>query len=148
MIKHIGIFALLLFVVFSINSEEAEEFSFPPQAVLNASLQGDEETLRLILQAGTDRDVRTSLGDTALHLAVYQPNPNVIWLLLEHGFDSNARNNMGNTPLHNAVSANNENAVSLLLRYRANRDIRNSAGISPLEKARQEGKMRLVRLFR
>ena len=147
MLKRAGIFTFLVFIVFSLSSEEAQEFTFPPHAILNASLLGDEDILRLILAAGTDKDQRTSLGDTALHLAVYQTNLNVVWLLLEYGFDPNARNNFGDTPLHNAVAANNENAVRLLLQYRANRDLRNSSGTSPLDKARREGKTQLVRLF-
>ena len=147
MVKRISILALLIFIVFSASPQEDPGFILPPCAILNASLRGDEAMVRLILELGTEKDVATSLGDTALHLAVYQENLNVVWLLLEHGFDPNAVNHMGNTPLHNAVTANNENAARLLLQYRANRDIRNNDGVSPLDKARREGKTQLVYLF-
>ena len=147
MVRRIGVFALLVFFVFSASPQEDGDSIFPPHAILNASFFGDEAMVVQILEAGADRDVKTSLGDTALHLAVYQNNPNVVRILLEYGFDPDARNNFGDTPLHNAVTANNENAVRLLLHYRANRDIRNLEGISPLEMARIEGKTQIVRLF-
>lgn len=144
-----GVFSLiiLLFLIMAAGAQEAD-YVFPPQAILNASYVGDEGMVREILAEGADKDVRNAFGDTALHIAVYQPNLMIIKLLLDYGFDPNAvatRN--GNTPLHNAVAANNVNAARLLLQYGANKNIRANDGQTPLEKARKEEKRELILLL-
>ena len=139
----IGLFAAVL-----TTAAQEEKYDFPPQAIINASYVGDEETVREILAAGTDKDVRNAFGDTALHVAVYQSKPIIVKLLLDYGFDPNAvatRN--GNTPLHNAVAANNLAAAQLLLQYGANKNIRARDGQTPLDKARKEEKRELVLLL-
>jgi len=47
---------------------------YPPQAIINASYRGDEETVRELLRLGVDKNVRDTYGDTALHVAMYQKN--------------------------------------------------------------------------
>ena len=140
----------LLFVYTSSAQEEiaAESAAFPPQAIILASYRGDENMVREILSTGTDKNVRDSLGSTALHAAMYQSNLAVVKLLLDYGFDPNARDvRNSNTPLHNAVAANNLGAARLLIQYRADKLIKNMDGLTPMEKARKEEKRDLVLLF-
>ena len=122
--------------------------SFPPRAILAASYRGDEATVRQILAAGVDKNVRDDFGDTALHVAILQPNINIVKILLENGFDPNAKTiRNGYTPLHNAVAVNNVEAARLLLQYGANKNIRALNGLTPLDLARKDEKRQLVLLL-
>jgi len=140
----------LVFVVSAVVPAKAQDSgnTYPPHAILNASYCGDEETVRDILACGTDKDVRDSFGDTALHVAIYQKNLMIIKLLLDYGFDPNAKTTKnGNTPLHNAVAANNTGAARLLIQYGANKNIRALDGLTPLDKARKDEKRDLIMIL-
>ena len=148
------LFSILLILVFAIpfavptEGEEVER-GFPPQAILIAAYMGNAELVHDILVSGADKNVRDSLGHTALHLAMYhQNNLAVIKLLLDYGFDPNAiatRN--GHTPLHTAVTADNETAVRFLLQNGANKNIKCLDGYTPLDMARSGDKQRLASLL-
>ena len=145
-------FLLFLGLVFAGSfaaSQEAEEpENFPPQAIIIASYCGDENMVREIIAAGTDKDVRDSLGCTALHAAMYQNNLVVIKLLLDNGFDLNAKDTKhGYTPLHTAVVANNAAAARLLIQYGADKGIRDMDRLTPLDKARRMDKQDMVRIL-
>ena len=141
------VFVLIVSFAVSAESEEAEK-TFPPQAILVASYQGDTELVRNILATGPDKDVRNAFGDTALHLAVFQKNLSIVKLLLDYGFDPNAKTiRNGYTPLHNAVAANNVDAARLLLQYKADKNIKSLDGLTPFEKARKEEKRALYMLL-
>jgi ankyrin repeat protein len=138
-------FAFVVLLAFPVHAQE----TYPPHAIIAASLMGDEVMVRTLLEIGVDIDIRTAAGDTALHIAMFQSNMTVVRLLLNHGFDPNAVNHSGDTPLHRAVAANNEPAVRLLLQFKADKSIRNSAGRTPLDEAnRNVDKRRLIFLLR
>ena len=153
MVKKSYLLALLsLFIIISVTAASDEDpktlIVYPPQAIFNASYAGDEETVRDILVSGTDKNLRNSFGDTALHVAIFQENLTIVKLLLDYGFDPNAvAISNGNTPLHNAVASNNVAAARLLLQYGANKNIRARNGQTPLDKARKEEKQDMVRLL-
>ena len=133
------------FVVLSAVPAHTQEIvNFPQQAIIAASLLGDELMIRVLIDAGVDKDTRTATGDTALHIAVLQKNMAVVRLLLTSGFDPNAINEHGETPLHRAVAVDNEEAARLLLQFRADKNIRNSAGRTPLDEAIREGKRQMI----
>ena len=133
-------------VVFS--QEGSSQGTYPPWAVLNAAYAGDTELLRLILETNPDKDVRDSMGATALHVAVFQNNLEVLRLLLDYGFDINAQvPSNGYTPLHYCVWINNLNAARLLLAYHADRNIRDRDGLTPMEKATKEAKREMIIIF-
>ena len=132
----------LLFVVFLSFSDEntSDESVFHPQDILKASYKGDAIMVSRILTTNPDKDVRDSIGATALHGAMFQPNILVVKLLLEYGYDPNALDMHGSTPLHRAVSANNLEAAKLLMQYGADSYLRNNEGLTPIAKARREQK--------
>ena len=150
-IKNLFLLVLALgFSVFFVRPLNAEENTprFPPQAIIAAAYRGDEHMVREIIAAGTDKDVRDSLGATALHAAVYSKNLMVIKLLLDNGFDPNARDTIhGYTPLHYAVVSNNPDAAWLLVQYRADDTIKCAEGLTPIAKARMEEKRALVNVL-
>jgi len=141
--------AFIFTVLFAAGGEAQETGqTFPPQAIIVAAYLGNEEMVKDILATGPDKDVRDGFGDTALHVAIFQPNIKVVKLLLDYGFDPNAKaTKNGFTPLHNAVAANNVDAARLLLQYGANKNIRALDGLTPLEKARKEEKRDLILLL-
>jgi uncharacterized protein len=141
----------LIFAVLPAFPDEMQdcESEFPPCAIINAAYRGDIKTMREILAAGVDKDVRDALGATALHEAMLQPNLSAVKLLLDHGFDPNARaTRNGYTPLHFAVAANNVDAAKLLLKYGADKRIRCEKGMTPFDLARQSEKTAFISLLR
>jgi ankyrin repeat protein len=157
MIKRNCFFALLvlIFAVLPVFADDdadvAEETEpvFPACAIINASYRGDIKSMQEILAAGVDKDVRDTMGATALHEAMLQPDVLVVKLLLDHGFDPNARaTRNGYTPLHFAVAANNIAAARLLLQYGADKRIKCSEGLTPLDQARKSEKSAFISLLR
>ncbi|MCL2831928.1 MAG: ankyrin repeat domain-containing protein [Treponema sp.] len=146
---------LLLFPVnFIFSQDNQTPDTYPPKAILNAAYIGDVDLLQKILATNPDRDVRDSLGGTALHVAVLQNNLDIIKILIENGFDVNATVPVtgyqmvrGYTPLHYCVWTNNVDAARLLLQYKADKNIKALDGMTPVEKATKEGKRDLLLLF-
>jgi ankyrin repeat protein len=127
---------------------QEEEQRFPPQAIINAAYRGDVDMIRLILSTPHDKDYRDGLGGTALHVAIFGNNLEVIRLLLDNGFDINAISRYnGYTPLHYCVWINNLAAARLLLSYNADRNIRDNNGQTPQEKATKEAKRDILLLL-
>jgi ankyrin repeat protein len=127
------------------NTETLPAEAYPPHAIINAAYKGDVETVKKILAARPDPDVRDAFGGTALHNAILQDNLEVIKLLLDYGFDINATvPSNGYTPLHYCVWANNVPALKLLLAYQADKTIKAKDGLTPLEKAVKDGKRECV----
>jgi len=154
--------SFILFALFFLSVSGIELFAqenethvfFPPTAILNAAYLGDVGLVNQVLASNPDRDVRDSLGGTALHVAVLQNNLEVIKLLLDNGFDVNATVPQdgypllrGYTPLHYCVWTSNLDAARLLLQYRANKNIKATDGLTPVEKATKEAKRDLLLLF-
>ena len=141
-----------LMIVFSLSAQDETQEPgqiYPPHAILNASYIGDTDLVLRILATNPDKNVRDILGDTALHVAMFQQNIAVVKLLLDYGFDPNARaTKTGFTPLHIAVIANNAPAARLLLQYGADRRIRCLKGMTPMDKAREGDKSALITILR
>ena len=59
---------------------------------------------RMLLKRGCDVNGTSSLGNTALHVAVMRNRLDCVMALLTYGANANARGEHGNTPLHLAMS--------------------------------------------
>jgi len=106
-----------------------------------ASLWGNAEMVRLLLEHGADVSAREFDGATGLHRAVFSQSPEVVRLLLEAGIDVNARDARGMTALHRALAfsgigtpEDRRDVIVLLLEHGADVSIRDEAGRTPPER--------------
>lgn len=74
-----------------------------------------EQTLKVLLSAGLDINVRNKKGDTPLHLACLYSNKHKVEILLKAGANPNLRNFQGETPLFLLPSNDTDTAKVLLL---------------------------------
>ncbi|MDE2440466.1 MAG: ankyrin repeat domain-containing protein [Betaproteobacteria bacterium] len=91
----------------------------------DAARTGNGDDVRKLLKADPkQRDARTELGSTPLHLAAMNPDISALKALIAAKADPNARDNDGATPLHMAAYASRPVHTQLLL----------EAGADPLAK--------------
>ncbi|TRX96469.1 hypothetical protein FHL15_002741 [Xylaria flabelliformis] len=94
------------------------------------------ESTNVLLRWSAKVDIADQDGQTALHLAVRNPNPVFSQLLLEAGASSAAVVNSGETPLHRAVLYGTDESrvakVKQLLKYGATINARDNDGNTPL----------------
>ena len=88
-------------------------------------------------------------GFSALGLAAFFGQREVVELLLRHGSDVNAvsRNVSGYTPLTGAVAGGHREIVATLLAHGARADHRYASGYTPLHEAAASGKLEIARLL-
>lgn len=82
----------------------------------------------------------TSLGECALHVAIYQENGASLPLvdfLVQNSHSLDRQTLEGNTPLHYCVISNKPECMRLLLRVGANPSIENNNGKTPLDIANE-----------
>ncbi len=95
------------------------------QPIHDAARTGSGADIKRLLAADPkQRDLRTALGSTPLHLAAMNGDATAMKALLSAGANPNSRDNDGATPLHMAAYASRADYVQLLL----------EAGADPLAK--------------
>jgi ankyrin repeat protein len=99
---------------------------------------GDEEVVRLLLEAGADAKARTlgkpGTGESVLHMAVASWKQSMLPLLIRYGADVNASgtNPAGQTALHIAAQHGNEDALRELIKAGANVFAKDANGLTAL----------------
>ncbi len=73
-------------------------------AAPRASLRGDIDAIELLISLGANVGVRDYQGETVLHRAAHEWNPEMIQMLLNAGADVEAEKNDGSTPLFESVA--------------------------------------------
>ncbi len=101
--------------------------------------QGDEVTIRKLLDHGAEINATTASGATALHHAVLKGNVRMARLLLELDGDMEAKDKNLATPLLKAVEKNHGLLVSYLLGQGANVHVKDKAGWTLLHHAAHNG---------
>jgi len=96
----------------------------------------DNELLKILLKrTGTDPNLRSTKGNTVLHLAVCEYNRRVIEILLDHGARVDEINDRIKTPLMKAAKFGNEEVVKLLLAHGADPNRRDEFDLTALHYA-------------
>jgi CubicO group peptidase (beta-lactamase class C family) len=98
-----------------------------------ASLQGDLETVRRHIEAGSDLDAKDAYGSTSLMIAATFGRTAVARALIDAGADLHITNSDGATPLHVAAFLCRGEIVDALLDAGANRYARDNYGSTPLQ---------------
>ncbi|XP_024617312.1 85/88 kDa calcium-independent phospholipase A2 isoform X6 [Neophocaena asiaeorientalis asiaeorientalis] len=99
------------------------------------------EMARLLLKRGCDVNSTSSVGNTALHVAVMRNRFDCVMVLLTHGANAEARGEHGNTPLHLAMSKDNMEMIKALIVFGAEVDIPNDFGETPAFMASKNSKL-------
>ena len=105
------------------------------RALRLAAVNGHSQIVKLLLEAGTDKDAADHNGMTALHLAAWNGPSDVAKLLLEAGADKDRTDNGGSTALHCAASTGHLEVVKLLVEAGARQDLADGFGRLPMDLA-------------
>lgn len=112
--------------------------------LLAAVTAGDEDVVRLLLQAGANVGARTVKdGHSVLHLAVTYFKQSMLPLLVRSGADVNASSTdpPGLTALHVAAQVGNDDALRELIKAGANLFARYNGGLTALHGAAGNGRV-------
>jgi hypothetical protein len=114
-------------------------------ALAQATAKGCEDTVRTLLEQGSDINAGNRQGQTPLHLAAQQGNSGLSRLLLEQGAEVDAGESVaGYTPLHYAAAQGHADLCELLIRYGADPDALTGDLDSPLHLAIAKGRTGVV----
>ncbi|KAK4213584.1 ankyrin repeat-containing domain protein [Rhypophila decipiens] len=79
-----------------------------------AAANGDETTVRHLLESGANVDQTSTRNETSLHLASLAGHPSVVRLLLDYGASLESTDSRGLTSLHHAMVNKHETIANLL----------------------------------
>lgn len=82
-----------------------DDLSMGTTALMSAAANGHRKAVDLLLEAGADPHLRSTMNDrySLLHYAVFGGDPDIVRLMLGRGLDVNVRSSQGMTPLLSAV---------------------------------------------
>lgn len=108
------------------------------QPIHDAARDGNGEDVRRLLKADPkQREVRTAMGSTPLHLAATNPDTSAMKALIAAGADVTARDNDGATPLHMAAYSSRPKNTQILLEAGADPMAKTDNGRDPGSMARK-----------
>ena len=115
--------------------------------LLSASLKGQLEVVRLLLDRGVDPNLKNTSGKTALLSASEKGQLEAVRLLLNGGADPNLQDIYGKTALIWASEKGHLEVVRLLLDREADPDLRDMNRMTALMLAAKNGRLEVVRLL-
>ena len=89
----------------------------PSMSIHDAARDGNIETVKQHLAAGTDVNAKNDIGRTPLHFAAWKGHKEVTALLIAKGADVNAKYIVGDTPLDMAIIDNHPETADLLRKH-------------------------------
>jgi ankyrin repeat protein len=110
-----------------------------------ASLCGQLEVVRLLVDRSADVNIHSAHNDTALHLAALSDNIHIIELLLSQEMSVNLTNILDMTPLHVSAARGNLEATKAFVERGAVLNNTDKYGYTPLMLAAYSGKLEVVR---
>ena len=115
--------------------------------VYTASMNGQLDLVRSLLDCGSGVNERNSIRETALNAASRYGNPEVAKLLIERGADVDSRNRHGWTPLISASRYGQPEVARLLLDHGADVNARTRDPFTALHLASTYGHFEVVQLL-
>lgn len=115
--------------------------------IWSAALDGDLQRVKLLVQKGTDPNMRDSAGYTALHYGSRGGHLAVCAFLLENGACPSPQTPGGAAPLHRAAYCGHLDVVRLLLQSGADPTLCDDDGANPLHKAAEQGHIEVCQLL-
>lgn len=112
-----------------------------------AADEGDDECVRLLLDAGAKVELRGVMGRTALHYAAYRASARKVQDLIHAGAEVNVEDERGYTPLHLAALVGDEDCTRLLLEAGANANAGTLDGFTALHFAANQGRADIAELL-
>jgi ankyrin repeat protein len=119
----------------------------PPGELIEASLHGNFDTVRRLLDQGADINARGNTGATALMMACWWGHVDIVKLLLDRGANVNAKGLDGYTALMEAARYDRLEIAELLLENGAQVNARTSMGKTARSFAKEKGHTRLEELL-
>lgn len=116
-------------------------------ALTSAAREGNEELVRMMIDAHIDVNRADECGLLPLPVSVEQGHPVVVTLLLNAGADANVGEKSGSTPLHLAAKMGHTNVVKALLTAGAKADPRDVLFQTPLAEAALHGHSSVVKIL-
>ncbi len=114
----------------------------------SATLRGQTEIARILLDNGLDVNRPSAKGAIYLNDAALKGQKKMVQLLLDHGASVTSRNQSGGTALHDAALGGNADVVALLLDHGAAIDDRElESGATPLMMAASMGRAEVITLL-
>lgn len=118
------------------------------EAMESATLRGQTEIARILLENGLDVNKPSAGGSSYLNDAALKGQAKMVQLLLDHGALVTAQNQSGGTPLHDAALGGNAEVATLLLDHGAAIDERErESGATALMMAASLGRVEVVKLL-
>jgi len=115
--------------------------------LIDASFKGESETVKTLLDKGTDVNFRAKKGITALIIASLVGHKELVKLLLVRGADINAKDDDGATALYVASRNGHKDIVELLLERGADVNAKDNTGLSPFAIASLKGHEDIAKLL-
>ncbi len=112
-----------------------------------AADEGDDECVRLLLDAGAKVALRGVMGRTALHYAAYRASARKVQDLIHAGAEVNVEDERGYTPLHLAALVGDEACTRLLLEAGAHANAKTLDGFTALHFAANQGRADIAELL-
>jgi len=111
--------------------------------LIKATVDGDPNEIKDLLDAGADIKATDVLGRTSLHIAAFYGHLKVTEVLIASGADVNAKDHVGMTALHAAVLSGGRQEVELLLEKKADINAKSESGQTALHLSAATGQPRL-----
>ena len=89
----------------------------PSMSIHKAALDGNIESVKQHLDAGTDVNAKDDIGRTPLHWSTVFGKNEIVELLMAEGADINAKSDGGRTPLDWAIRSNATETADLLRKH-------------------------------
>ena len=98
------------------NSQPAATLASGGSALHAAIETRDAETVRILVEAGTDVDSKNRFGDPALHRAILKGDSEIVRILIDAGANANITNAYSDSALSLAVHEGNKEILQILVK--------------------------------